>query len=132
MASHPSPNSPPTPDAPTIPRLTSRDAVQGLCHALLERRNYRLAGESRQYPQRVCRASAIDKCARRMQHDILNWQQRPAFKEWVIARLERGKAIESLIVLPELMRMGFEAIGGQQSCAPATSTGCSNGRTTAS
>ena len=51
-----------------------------------------------------------------MQHDILNWQQRPAFKEWVIARLERGKAIESLIVLPELMRMGFEVIGGQQSC----------------
>ncbi len=91
------------------------DALRGLCEAIAKRRESALTQGGVVSPQHVPRASGIDKCARAMQFDILHWDKRPAFDPHLLARLERGKAIEARIVVPELMQLGFDVSGGQRS-----------------
>lgn len=91
----------------------NRLALDQLCAEIVQRRDDRAVRDSVNSPRRVCRASDIDKCARRMALDILYWEKRPAFEVHTIHRLNRGKEIESLIVLPELQRLGFTVVGGQ-------------------
>ena len=112
MSSQPTPTS----TEATTPRITSQSVLDDLCRTITEKRSLRLVEEAENHPQHVPRASGIDKCGRKMQLEIQHWQQRPLFDEHTQGRVERGSAIEKLIVKPELMRMGFELIGGQYAC----------------
>lgn len=111
-----SPKTTSTQDGPTTPRLSSRTALDGLCTNIIEKHHEGLRRRATVRPQRIPRASAIDKCARKMALEILHWDKRPAFDEYSQARVERGTHIEELIVMPALMQMGFKVWEGQASC----------------
>ena len=98
---------------PPSERPTPAAALDSLCSEINTRIKRRLASEGAPKPQHVCRASGIERCGRAMQLQILKWDQREPFDDWLLARFERGRAIESKIVIPRLYELGLEILGGQ-------------------
>jgi hypothetical protein len=83
-------------------------AVTDLIREIQERRAEALERKREIYPKNNPTASDLSPCARETALAILHWQQRPPFPSELLARLERGKVIED-VVLRELSALGLYA-----------------------
>lgn len=83
-------------------------AVADLIREIQERRAEALERKREVYPKNNPTASDLSPCPRETALAILHWQQRPPFPSELLARLERGKVIED-VVLRELSALGLYA-----------------------
>ena len=95
--------------------ITTADLIEQLAGEFRAGEERMLRRNAGPQPQHSPRASGIDHCSRAMALDILKCEARPAFSDWQLARMQRGREIEELIVTPGLQRLGFKVIESQAS-----------------
>jgi len=73
-------------------------SVKDLCQEIEQRRQQALERKASPYPRNQPVASDLGPCDRELVYQITNWKDRPAFTPYIMARLERGSEIESIII----------------------------------
>lgn len=68
-----------------------------------------LAKARRQDPQHNPRASNIHDCARNIVYQVLDWDKKKQFDDWLLARFEEGRRQEKAVI-ERLRTRGFEII----------------------
>lgn len=81
-------------------------SVQDLCTEIEQRRQQALERKANPYPRNQPVASDLGPCDRELVYQIVNWADRPPFTPYIMARLERGSEIESIIIR-ELSALGI-------------------------
>lgn len=83
--------------------------TNGLIDELARRRIESLSTQRQTYQQKNPIASNIHDCARNIVYQVLDWDQKKPFDDWMIARFEEGRRQERTII-QELRQDGFEVI----------------------
>lgn len=84
-------------------------AADALIEEFQKRQAAALAKLKRSDPQHNPRASNIHDCARNIVHQVLDWEKKKPFDEWLLARFEEGRRQEAAVI-NRLRAMGFEVI----------------------
>jgi len=94
--------------------------AQSLVEEFQKRQSAALAKLQRSDPQHNPRASNIRDCARNIVHQVLDWEKKKPFDEWLLGRFEEGRRQEKAVI-ERLRANGFEVIdqdsGGQLTIA---------------
>jgi CRISPR/Cas system-associated exonuclease Cas4 (RecB family) len=80
--------------------------VEDLCAEIAQKRTERLSKDLLPRPKNNATASDLHDCTRAMVYAVTNWKDRPAFSPELIARFERGSAIEE-VARRELRDLGY-------------------------
>lgn len=95
-------------DALIIPKVETLKAELEL------RRTQRLAGKINSYPRKNPILSDLGDCDRQIAYGVTNWKDKPLPSLDLQARFEVGHVVEREMTR-ELLEMGFEFVGGQDS-----------------
>lgn len=100
--------------SPEVQQAAAKTNLAGvLAYEIQERRRATILGKNAPYPRSVSILSDIGECDRQMVYSITNWQDKPPFDDDLLYRFEAGKDQE-LLLLRDLMSLGYEIIGGQE------------------
>jgi hypothetical protein len=83
--------------------------ADALAQELARRRRESILKLQRSDPQHNPRASNIHDCARNIAYQVLDWEKKKPFDEWLLARFEEGRRQEKAVI-DEIRADGFDVI----------------------
>lgn len=89
--------------------MTTVQSGEALVEEIKNRQQISIEKLRRSDPQHNPRASNIHECARNIAYQVLDWEKKAPFDDWLLARFEEGRRQE-VAVVQRLRSMGFEII----------------------